>query len=60
MQRRRFAISSAVTHMQMDDGTVHHRIEYFVKPLSERVYEWTLRTLWGLVGAVLVATAFTL
>ena len=60
MQRRRFAINPALTRIQMDDGTVHHRIEYFVKPLSERVYEWTLRTLWGLVGAVLVATAFTL
>ena len=62
MARRLFAIDQTqnVTQMHLDDGTVHYRVDYLVRPVGERVYLWTLRSLWALAGAVLVAAAFTL
>lgn len=57
--KNRFGIDVTVTQVPRDDGTVHYRLDYVTKPLSERVCDWTVASLWMAAGAVLVGTALT-
>jgi hypothetical protein len=57
MARHEYGSDAIVTQAPRDDGVVHFRVKSIAKPLSERLCEWGLASLWFLVAAVLVATA---
>lgn len=50
----------SVTATLREDGTVYFDVEREAKPISVQVLDWTLAGLWLLVGAVLIATLFSM
>jgi hypothetical protein len=53
-----FRRNRAVTAVMRDDGTVYFDLPA-TKPVSEKLLDWTLRSLWAAVVVVLVATIFS-
>ena len=50
-----FGSEASVTPVPRDDGAVHFRVKPIGKPISERLCEWALASLWFLAAAALVA-----
>jgi hypothetical protein len=56
----RFQRERSVTATLREDGTMHFDVPQPSKPITIQFLDWALAGLWFSVGAVLVATLFTL